>query len=209
MAKQTAVLDLAKRPAKITHVNPRLERHGDSSVLAIDIKLDGIHLEPDELNALLDDKHAHAALFVSASKGKAAEPMFRQLKSFELVDKFEDCSAVIGLGLSDIEIEFEDVKVASVKLTPQVGGQTLMECSVQTEVDEADDVARLLEQLEAEGSVALLFGAKSKPKGKKAQKDLDLGVTAQKPAAEPSASVSAKAADDYAAAIEDGQQRAH
>src|SRR5678815_6168342 len=106
MAKNTAVLDLAKRPAMVMHVNPRLERHGDDGVLAVDIKLDGIHLEPDELNLLLGDKHAHDALFVKANgKGKAPEPMFRQLKSFELVDKFENCAAIITLGLSDNELE--------------------------------------------------------------------------------------------------------
>lgn len=179
MSKTTAVCDLAKRPAMVMHVNPRLERHGDDGVLAVDIKLDGIHLEPDELNAVLDDKHAHAALFKSAVKGKAAEPMFRQLKSFELVDKFENCAATITLGLSDNELEFEDVKISRVKLTPQVGGQTLMECSVQSVIEDADDVARLLEHLESECNVALLIGSKEKPKDRKAQKELGLGPAAK------------------------------
>lgn len=182
MAKQTAVLDLAKRPAMVMHVNPRLERHGESGVLACDIKLDGIHLEPDELNLLLDDKHAHAALFKAANgKGKAAEPMFRQLKSFELVDKFENCAATISLGLSDNELEFDDVKVAKVRLTPQVGGQTLVELTVQTVIEDTDDVARLLEHLESECNVALMFGSKEKPKDRKAQKELGLGPAGTPP----------------------------
>jgi hypothetical protein len=180
MAKATAVLDLAKRPAMVMHVNPRLERHGDDGVLACDIKLDGIHLEPDELNLLLGDKHAHAALFIKPDgKGKAAEPMFRQLKSFELVDKFENCAATISLGLSDNELEFDDVKVAKVKLSPQVGGQTLVELTVQTVIEDTDDVARLLEHLESECNVALMFGSKEKPKDRKAQKELGLGPTAK------------------------------
>lgn len=179
MAKSTAILDLAKRPGMVMHVNPRLQRHGDEPVLAIDISIDGIHLEPDELNALLEDKHAHNALFKSATKGKAAEPMFRKLKSFEVTDKFENCAAVISLGLSDNELEFEDVKIAGVKLTPQVGGQTLMECKVQTEVEDTDDVARLLEHLESECNISLLIGAVEKPKDRKAQKELGLGPTAK------------------------------
>lgn len=182
MGKNTAVLDLAKRPAEVTHINTRMEKHGDSSVLAADIRVGGVHLEPNELNALLADKLAHSALFVTPNgKGKAAEPMFRQFKSFELVDKFADCSASIGLGLTDLEIEFEDIKIARVVLTPQVGGLTLMECTVQTEIEDTDDIAKLLEHLQSPGSVALLFGSKAIPEGKKSQKDLDLGVTASKP----------------------------
>lgn len=193
MSKTTAVLDITKRPAMVMHVNPRLEKHGKDSVLAVDITLDGLHLEADELNALMDDKHAHAALFKSANgKGKAAEPMFRQIAAIALVDKFEDCACTIGLGLSDIEIEFEDVKLKDVKLIPQVGGMTLMRCTVQTEVEDADDVARLLEVLESESTAAILIGAKTVPKGKKAQKSLDLAPTAGKTAdqagAEPPAS---------------------
>ncbi len=183
MSKSTAILDVTKRPASVMHINTRIEKHGESSVLAADIRVGGIHLEADELNALMDDKHAHASLFKAANgKGKAAEPMFRQLKSFELVDKFENCAAAIGLGLSDIEVEFEDVKIARVVLDPQVGGLTLMECTVQTEIEDTDDVARLLEHLQSEGSVAILIGAKSIPKGAKAQKSLDLAPTAGKPA---------------------------
>lgn len=183
MSKTTAVVDLPKRPATIKHVNPRPEYHGEDVVLAIDVKLDGIHLEPDELNLLLGDKHAHAALFKTANgKGKAAEPMFRQLKRFELVDKFENCTATIGLGLTDLEVTFEDAKLTKVKLTPLVGGQTLMECTVQAEIEDTSDVASLLDYLLSEGTAALLIGAKQKPKGDKAQKDLDLGVTANKTA---------------------------
>jgi hypothetical protein len=183
VSKTTAVLDITKRPAVVMHVNPRMEKHGKDSLLAIDITLDGIHLEPDELNALMDDKHAHRALFKAADgKGKAAEPMFRQIAAIALVDKFEDCACTIGLGLSDNELEFEDVKLKDVTLAPQVGGLTLMACKVQTLVDDTDDVARLLEVLESEGSVAILIGSKSVPKGKKAQKSLDLAPTAGKTA---------------------------
>lgn len=174
-----AVLDLPKRPARVAHINTRLEKHGESSVLCADIKIEGVHLEPDELNLLLDDKHAHNALFVTA-KGKATEPMFRQLKRFELESKFEDCSASIFLGLSDDSVDFEDVKVAKVKLSPQVGGQTMVELTVQTEIEDTNDIASLLEHLDSEACVAITFGAKSKPEGKKAQKDLGLGVTATK-----------------------------
>lgn len=182
MSKSVAVLDLTKRPASVMHINTRIEKHGESSVLAADIRLGGIHLEPDELNALMDDKHAHASLFKSANgKGKAAEPMFRQLKSFELVDKFENCAATIGLGLTDNEVEFEDVKLARITLDPQVGGLTLLEVTVQTEIEDTDDVARLLEHLQSEGTAALLIGAKQVPKGAKAQKSLDLAPNATPP----------------------------
>ncbi len=191
-----AILELVRRPAVVMHVNARIEQHGKEKQLACDIKLDGIHLEAEELNLLLDDKHAHGALYKSAVKGKPAEPMFRQLKSYELVDKFADCCATIYLGLTDTSIEFEGVKVASVKLTPQVGGLTLMECSVQTEIEDTDDVARLLEVLHSEGSVELLIGAKEIPKGRKAQKSLDLAPTAGKTADAPAA-----AADGEAGAV--------
>jgi hypothetical protein len=53
-----------------------------------------------------------------------------------------------------------------------------MSCVVQTEVEDTDDIAALLEVLQSEGSAAILIGSKSVPKGKKAQKDLDLAPTA-------------------------------
>lgn len=172
-----AILDLPKRPAVVTHINTRLEKHGDDNVLCADIKLEGIFLEPDELNLLLGDKHAHDALFVKPNgKGKAAEPMFRQLADFKLIEKFKDCAATIYHGLADDNTEFEDVNVTNVVLAPQVGGQTMMTCTVQTEIEDTSDVAALLEVLQSPGAVALLFGAKQVPEGKKAQGKLDLGA---------------------------------
>jgi hypothetical protein len=178
MSANKAILEITKTPAMVMHINTRIEKHGQESVLAADIKIAGVHLQPEELNALLDDKHAHNALFKAAVKGKPAEPMFRQFQSYALKDKFKDCSASIYLGLTDICIDFEDVNISSVWLEPEVGGQTLMGCTVQAEIDDTDDIARLLEHLQSDGSVALFFGAKVVPEGKKAQGKLDLAPKA-------------------------------
>jgi hypothetical protein len=57
-------LSLGKRPCNLGgHINVRSETHGDSTVLAADLTIDGIMLEQDELCDLLGDEHAAKALF--------------------------------------------------------------------------------------------------------------------------------------------------
>jgi hypothetical protein len=169
-------LEFIKRPAKFINVNTRLEKHGDSEVLAADISIRGFHIDKDEYNFIKGNKHAWSFAFTEA-KGKPAEPTFRNIAPTKILDTYEGCSATFGLGLTDNVVEFEDVRVSKIELEEQVGGLTLMDCLIQTEIEDTDDVAALLEYLNSEGTIAMFIGAKAAPKGKRKQQSLDLGPT--------------------------------
>lgn len=182
MTKQQS-LEMPARPAKWVNINTRHEKHGDSNVLCADISVRGFHIDEVELNHFLGAK-AHNALFNAASKGKPAEPMFRNVDPLIVWDEFDGCDVTFTLGLTDQEIDFEDAFISRIKLDPQVGGMTLMECLVSVEIDDTDDVARMLEAMGDESSVQLTIGAKYIPKGKKAQQSLDLAAPQQRTADE-------------------------
>jgi hypothetical protein len=154
-----AILELGKRHAKLSHVNIREEKHGDDSVPAIDIKLTEIMLEREDLNALLAEKHAHAALFNQAKAGTLIEPVFKRFAAFQFTEKFVECSATLYLGLGDDEgRELEDVTLARISLQPLSGGQTQMTITLQHELDDSDILSTLGDQLGRECSVELTFG---------------------------------------------------
>lgn len=169
-------LEMARRPGKFVNVNTRHEGRGKEDVqLCADISVRGFHIDEAELNHFLGAK-AWNALFVSANgKGKPAEPMFRNVDPIHVWDEFEGCDVSISLGLSESAIEFEDAFVSKIELEPQVGGLTLMKFLVSVEVEDTDDVARLLEVMGDECNISVVVGGKFVPKDKKAQQKLDLG----------------------------------
>lgn len=179
--QQATAIEMPVRPGKFVNINTRHEKHGDSNVLCADISVRGLHIDETELDHYLGAK-AWNALFVAANgKGKAAEPMFRNIDPIKLWDEFEGCDVSFSLGLSDDCIEYDDAFVSKIVLTPQVGGLTLMDCLVSVEVEDTDDIARLLECLGEESNIALTIGGKFVPKDKKAQGTLDLGPTDKSP----------------------------
>lgn len=153
-----AILELTKRHAKVAHLNVREEKHGDDSVTAVDIKLSEIVLEKDDLNALLAEKHAHAALFNQAKAGALIEPVFKRFAPFAFTEKFVDCAATLYLGLGAQAFELEDVKLASIKLECVSGGQTMLSLTLQHELDDSEILASLADQLGRECSVEITFG---------------------------------------------------
>lgn len=185
-APKSVAFEMAARPGKYVNINTRHEGRGKTDVqLCADISVRGFHIDAAELNHILGDK-AHNALFVAANgKGKPAEPMFRNINSLGVLDQFEGCDVVFSLGLSEETVEFEDARVHGIVLEPQVGGLTLMDCKVSVEIEDTDDVARLLECMGDEGSISIFLGAKAVPKDKKAQKSLDLGPTDATPPSAP------------------------
>jgi hypothetical protein len=177
-ASTATALDMTARPAKYVNINTRHEKHGKDAVqLCADISLRGFHIDEHELNHLLGTK-AFNALFVAANgKGKPAEPMFRNVDPLRVWDEFEGCDVHLSLGLSDNAVTFEDAFVSKIVLDPQVGGLSLMNCMVSVEVEDTDDVARLLEHMGDECRVSIYLGAKHVPKDAKAQTSLDIGPT--------------------------------
>lgn len=168
-----AVLELTKRHAKLAHVNIREEKHGEDSVTAVDIKLTEIMLEKDDLNALLHEKHAHAALFNQAKAGSIIEPVFKWFAPFSFTEKFIDCSAALYLGLNGEAHELEDVTLAKLVLEPLSGGQTALTITLQHSLEDAEILATLGEQLGRECSVAITFGKVDEAEKKQAKLPLE------------------------------------
>jgi len=169
------MLTIDNRPCKIGNsINLRTERHGDEDVPACDIPLAGIMLQPDELNALLDDSRAHKALFTQAKNGKPAEPAFQKFKAFAMKDKFEGAAVVLIVGLTETEIELGEVNLARIMLEPQVGGMTEVSLQVQAKPD-SDDLAHLVQFMNHDANVTIQFGKLVESKKSK-QQQLGLSV---------------------------------
>lgn len=177
-ASAATAFEMAERPGKYINVNTRHEGRGKEAVqLMADISVRGFHIDEAELDHLLGSK-AWNSLFVSANgKGKPAEPMFRNIDPLKVWDEFEGCDVSFSIGLSDVFVAFEDAKVKSIVLEPQVGGLTLMQFTATVEVEDEDDVAQLLRGMADESKISVFLGGRAVPKDAKAQKTLDLGPT--------------------------------
>jgi hypothetical protein len=123
-------MKLKKKACTMGVINNRIEKHGEKEKVAFDIPLT-LLLDPDELCALLDDKYAHKALF--NTKGASAAPMFPQFDGFSLKDDLQAKGATfyIGNGSTDYEIEFTDVRLKGLFLSPIQGGETQLTFKLQ------------------------------------------------------------------------------
>lgn len=168
------MLTITKRPVHIGgHINATTEKHGEDDVSAVDIALEGIMLSAEELNALLNDPKASAALFVR-SNGSFAEPMFPQLKPLALKDAYEGATVRLTVGLKADELVLGDCKLRNIKLTPQAGGMTEMSLSVRARPNDDELIATLFRYMNHDEAVEIA-DAKVAEKGGK-QKDLALNT---------------------------------
>lgn len=140
-------MHLAKRPAKIGNaIQSRAELHGEDSVTAIDIALTDIMLSRDELNEIMREPAASAALF-NGTEDKLLEPLFKHIRPLQLAEKIEGASIVITHGVEAETIRLAPVKLAKIKPEPKIGGMTAMSCTVQATPDLDEDLAHLLGRL--------------------------------------------------------------
>lgn len=180
------MLSLNKRPARIgPSINTPTEKHGEEDVPACDIPIEGIMLEREELNALLDDPYAHDALFNHRSQGKVDEPIFRKFKALQFREKFEEGAVTFFVGMGAEKIELKSVKLARVTLDPQVGGLTELSLSVQCNPS-ADTVAQLFTYMNHDVEVEIAFGKKV-AKGAK-QVEMPINTFGNDEAPQPAAS---------------------
>lgn len=165
-------LTLRKRLCKIgTNINVRTEMNGDQPVPACDIPLKGVMLKKDELNALLGDEHAYDALYLDVDG--TPEPLFaKHFKPFALLDKFEGADVSLQLTDSEDAVELEDVKLANLKLEPQVGGLTSLSLQVQATPD-SEDMAAIIAFVDTQVHAAIAFGKRSEKD--KRQGELPMG----------------------------------
>jgi hypothetical protein len=142
------ILSLSKRPAQVgPSINTRTEKHGNDDVPGIDIPVSQIFLDKDELNALLQDVEGHDALYTEA-RGEQLEPRFQTIQPLVLDDKFTGAkvSLEVTTGGEKTVLHLKPAKIAKIKLEPQVGGLTLMSCTVQGNPQDHTDVLALLNQ---------------------------------------------------------------
>lgn len=171
------MLTITKRPCHIGgHMNATTEKHGDEDVPALDIALDGMMLSANELNALLSDPHASAALF-NREGGQLAEPMFPHFKPFVLKQRYEGATVrlVVG-GLTQTEVALHECKLRRITLEPQTGGMTQLSLAVRARPD-ADLMAVLLESMNTDADVEIA-DAQVAEKGDK-QRDLPLSTAGE------------------------------
>lgn len=173
----TTTLQLAERPCKMGNaINVRSQKHGDEDVPACEIPIVNFLLEEAELDALLG-KGAYKALYREPKNGKAVEPRFEHVTELAIDEKFVG-SVSLDLETIDLELTSENVTLASVKLTPQVGGLTAMSLNVQC-TPSTDEIAQLAGSMNRAIRASINFGGRKQPKGKK-QKELPMGPHAQK-----------------------------
>lgn len=133
---------VTKRPAQIgPSINTRTEKHGNENVPGVDIPVSGIFLEKAEVNTLLQDEDAYDALYTD-NRSKQLEPRFMTIEPIKLSDKFTGARVTIAVNGEDLVLK--PAKISKIALAPQVGGLTLMSCTVQGNPADHTDVLALL-----------------------------------------------------------------
>lgn len=175
-------LELDSRPCRIANVNPRVEKHGDEDVPAVDIKLVGVMLSKAELIRLTGDSQAWNLMFQQEKAGSVIEPTLQWADGWRYIDaKYIECASTLRFGMQKTEHEFDDHKVKGVAVRGVVGG--LAECMLTIQhAFEGDTrvMAQLTEYQGKEAHVTLTFGKVDE--GEKRQGKLALNDEDDKPA---------------------------
>lgn len=168
-------ISLDSRPCTLgPSINLRTEKHGDDDVAACDIPLDGIMLQDAELNALLEDKHAHNALYEKRS-GKPDRPLFPLIETLALSGKYEGNVALI-FGPNQVDLELEGVTVSKIRLKRLEGGLTQMSCSISCSENTESFIGKLTGRMNGNLNVELDIGEPIEAKAKSAQADLPINT---------------------------------
>ena len=148
------MLSLINRTCRIGNsINTRSETHGEEFVTALDIPIGEIMLEPEELNAILQEPHAHGLLYAT-KPGAPAQPVLQGLKALRLEEKIEGAEVVLRLA-GDTKLRLIGCKLARIDLKLEVGGLTAMRVQVQCVPKLDSSIARLIEKLNCEVEVEI------------------------------------------------------
>jgi hypothetical protein len=152
------MLTLNKRPCKIgVSINARREMHGDEPVPAVDIPLSGIMIDAKELNELVRDPSFHDLVYDHRADSLPEPQWAHKFTPLSMIGVFQKSSVTLYVGLQPTEISFSDVKLAKIKLSPQVGGLTELQLKIQCMVISAD-VAKLLNWIDHTADVEIEIG---------------------------------------------------
>jgi hypothetical protein len=151
---------LDSRPCKLgVYLNTPTQKNGDERVPAKVLGIKNILLTKDELNELLDDKHAWDALYVER-KGKPAMPIFAdKLGPLIVLGKFKGSTVNLSFGLRPYEIAFTEATCKSLKLERTEGGLTALSFTVVClKSNVGGELARLDEHLDGNADIVLRLG---------------------------------------------------
>ncbi len=154
-------LDISTRPANIGgNIATRGERTGEEDTTAVSIPLRDLLLDEGDINRMMGLADAANRLFVVL--GGASTPAL-QGASILLAEKFRN--ARVRLAGSFGKVEFLGAVVSRVKLTPQAGGATSMDCTVTARPTQNQKVD-VLAMVNSPANVTIAGGAsKSKDEG--------------------------------------------
>lgn len=165
---------ITNRPCKIgTSIPSRAEMHGDESVTAMDIPVEGIMLDAEELNMLLGEPRAHDVLYTKGVTGKPAEPALSKIRTLYVDDKYEGATVTFRLGLAREEVKLGNVKLAKLELEPQVGGMTALSLTIQCTPKLGPDIPKILGFLKREVEIEIEGAEVIEAKKDQAQLPLD------------------------------------
>jgi hypothetical protein len=149
------VLSITEKPCRTgTHLSARVEFKGDDKSTAIDFTLKEIMLESKELNAFLQDPHAHQRLFDTPHPGALFQPGMPMIAALPVREKIEGVFVEIVL-TAETTLRLAKANLARISLERQVGGLTAMSCQVQCTPKLDSSIAQLLAKLDAEVEVTI------------------------------------------------------
>lgn len=165
-------MHLKARICQLGVIHNRTEKHGDEDVPAIDVPISGFAIGAEELNGLLQDPHAHRALFDTSKLPH--EPVFNCFKPLALKEKFHDADVTLHLGLGLHSVTLTGCKLAKVKLEPALGGLVSLDFTAQR-LANLEDVPKLLAFQGHEIECDVVVDPSAKPKDVQGQLPLTEG----------------------------------
>ena len=187
-----ATLNLTKRPAQIgATIATRTERHGEEEIPALTIPLKNIMLDEGDINRMLGLADAYGRLYIM--QNKVQMPALAE-STISVGDKFK--GAKVTIRANGQPLTFPGATVSRMRLAPQPGGVTALDCAVSVRPTENQHVD-VLALLSADVMVSILGGAAAR--SEEGQGELPLP---------PGAAPEPKADDEGPSEFERGAKRA-
>jgi len=156
------MFSLEKQLVKITNINPRAEKHGEDTELAIDIQIEA-RMSNDVLSEFSSQlKHSlykasdtPDLIDAEFDKDRPSALKFPKMSGFKWNADLDEYEAIIHCGASEkSNISLSDCKVNAFKFAPQEGGTVVVGFRVQAYPHETD-VGRLCALIQREIEVTL------------------------------------------------------
>jgi hypothetical protein len=165
------MLNIAKTFALMGKLSNNIEHHGEKDVTAFDLPISGIELTQEQLNELLDDPQACAALYNTTGTGEI-EPAIPLMNPHPLHETFE--GALVAFKIGEMEFSLQDCRISKVAIELQRGGVSKVEFSLRVRPEKDKQLTAFLGHQNREIRIDVQ-DAKIVQKGGRAQPDLFIG----------------------------------